>query len=284
MDKHLIALLAFALVLPARAQNKPFNTRNGRTVTGGGGGGGGAAPARSYNAVVRAGAGAPAYAPPQESAVAAAAPSAAGVANGPLLDGGRSFMGRVSGGGHRAAVGRAVRRGGSQPFAAGGRRVDYAPAEGGAAGGGAEAPQEAPGYHKYGAKILSEGQAPQYAPATTREHAQDAGQIVIKDKFAGHVARAPSLQHGPKDTPPPCTPGTPGCNGGGSAGGNSITPNAPATGGSGSGSGQGGGNGNGGDSHQNDNGDGNGNGDGHGGGKGSNEDLQADPTGFGSSF
>lgn len=276
MDKLIAALFAATILAQAaEARNKAYTTRNGRAVSGGGGGGA-AAPARSYNAVTRSGGGAPAYAPAQETAVAAAAPSAAGVVNGPLLDGGRAFMGRPSGGGHRTAVGRAIRRGGNQPYTAGGRRVDYAPAEGGAGEGGGAPAQEAPGYFKYGAKILTEGQAPQYAPATTREHAQDAGEIKIKEKFAQHVGRAPSIQNGPKDTPPPCSPGLPNCGGGGSAGGNSITPNAPAPGGSGSGSGNGGGNG--GDSHQNDNGDG------QGGGQGSNRDLDADPTGFNSSF
>jgi hypothetical protein len=209
----------------------------------------------------------------------AQAPSVAGVADGPLLDGGRALMGRASSGTRRGATGRAVQRGGKAFW--GGRRVDGGGAgageSSGGAGEGSEAPQETPGYFKYGAKILTEGQAPKYEAAATREHAFQAGEIVLNPRRANHVGRAPGVQQGPRDTPPPCTPGSIGCSGG-SAGGNSITANAPSSGG-GSGGGNGGGNGNGGDSHDNDNGDGRGNGDGQGGGRGSDN-----PTGFDGTF
>jgi len=63
----------------------------------------------------------------------------------------------------------------------------------------------------------------------SRKHTVDGGGAFVSiDHAKAHdVGRAPGVRQGPKDTLPPCNPGSPGCSG--SSGGNSITANTGAT-------------------------------------------------------
>lgn len=223
--KSLIIAVVVLSALPAAAErraNKPFSTANGRTVVG--------APAAPRVITVNTpGGGAAANLPP----AAGRAPAVTNdMINGAPSDGGRAFMG-----GGRAAMsrtqGRAVRQGGKAFRTSGGRSIG---ADAGAGGdGGAttttsseEAP---PHYSKPGALIRTTGQQPVYEKAETRTHTVDAGEIVFNKRKGFDVGRAPSVQQGPKDTPPPPNPGTAGSGYGGGA-----AANAPASSSGGSGS------------------------------------------------
>lgn len=188
-----IAVLAAQPALAQRRANKPFNTVNGRTST--------AAPAqhpRALSVTKPGGGGSPnvvAYAPGAGQAPAVTT----AMIEGAPSSGGRQFMGVG-----RASSGRAVRRSG-KPFWGGTRRAvdgDTASTE--------EAP---PNFNKPGALIRTTGQLPKYEKAETPvTHTVDAGEIVMNNRKAHNVGRAPSLQQGPKDTLPPPNPGTAGSN------------------------------------------------------------------------
>lgn len=81
-----------------------------------------------------------------------------------------------------------------------------------------------PHFSKPGALIRTEGQQPKYEKAEeARAHTVEGGSfIAIDNRKAQDIARAPSLQWGPKDTLP--TPNL--ASGSSSGGGNSITPNS----------------------------------------------------------
>jgi hypothetical protein len=186
----IVALSAQTALAEQRA-NKPFTTVNGRTAA--------AAPAapRIFT-VTTPGGGASANAP-----APTAAPAMAYVGMG----GGRQVSSRSS-------SGRAVHRGGKS-FWGGGRRVD--------GGGPSTTPAPAPGaeelpphFTKPGALIRTTGQLPKYEippePGTNKPaagtHTTNAGEIVLNDRKGFDVGRAPSVHHGPKDTPPPPNPVT----------------------------------------------------------------------------
>jgi hypothetical protein len=143
--------------------------------------------------------------------------------NGAPSDGGRAFMG-----GARQAVsrtqGRAVRRGGKAFKTSGGRSVGADAGGDGGATTTTSAEEAPPHYSKPGALIRTTGQQPVYEKAETRTHTVDAGEIVMNKRKAFNVGRAPSVQQGPKDTPPPPNPGTAGSGYGGGA-----AANAPAS-------------------------------------------------------
>lgn len=225
--KSLIIAVVVLSALPAAAErraNKPFSMANGRTVVG--------APAAPRVITVNTpGGGAAANLPPAAGRAPAVTPA---MINGAPSDGGRAFIG-----GGRAAMsrtqGRAVRRGGKAFKTSGGRSV-AADADAGADGdGGATAgpnSEEAPPhYSKPGALIRTTGQQPIYEKAETRTHTVDAGEIVMNNRKAFHMGRAPSVQQGPKDTPPPPNPGTMGS---GYSGGAAANAPASSSGGSGS--------------------------------------------------
>ena len=157
----LVAVFAAQAAAAQKRENRPFNTVNGRTVSGGS-----AAPRG-------VGGGPPANAPQ-------------GIAVTPPFNGGKTFW-------------------------SGGRRRS----------GSAEAPP--PNFNKPGALIRTAGQAPKYGNLEPeRRHTVYAGEIAIDARKARDVGRAPSLQHGPKDTLPPPTPIS-GAAAGGGAGPNSTT-------------------------------------------------------------
>ncbi len=209
-----IVALSAQTALADQRENTPFTTVNGRTTT--------AAPAapRIFT-VTTPGGGAAANSP--------AAPAAVNVGMG----GGRQVAARSS-------SGRAVHRGG-RSFWGGGRKID--------GGGTSTTPAPAPGaeelppnFTKPGALIRTTGQLPKYEtppePGTNKPaagtHTTDAGEIVLNNRKGFDVGRAPSVQHGPKDTLPPPNP---------VAGGTIYTGGAAANSGYGSGnsSGNGGG-------------------------------------------
>lgn len=199
-----IAVLSAQTALAEGRANKPFNTVNGRTST--------AAPAAPRVLTVNTpGGGASANAP--ASGQAPAVTNA--MIGGAPVDGGRAFIGGGRPVASRGATGRAVRRGG-KAFWSGGRS---------AVGGGEPAPantEEAPPhFSKPGALIRTTGQQPVYEKAESRTHTVDAGEIVMNRRKAVDVGRAPSVQQGPKDTPPPPNPGTGGSRSGGGAAANS---------------------------------------------------------------
>lgn len=197
-----IALLAAQTALAEQRGNKPFNTVNGRTTT--------AAP-RIF-AVTTPGGGAAANAP-----AAGQAPAITNaMINGAPSDGGRAFMGSGRQVAARGTSGRAVRRSG-KTFWGAGRKVD---------GGDTTTttPEEAPpNFSKPGALIRTTGQQPLYETAETRTHTTDAGEIVMNRRKAVDVGRGPSVQQGPKDTPPPPNPTT-----GGTGYGTGAAANSPS--------------------------------------------------------
>ncbi|MCR4294344.1 MAG: hypothetical protein NUW21_02325 [Elusimicrobia bacterium] len=218
--KSLIIAVVVLSALPAAAErraNKPFSTANGRTVVG--------APAAPRIITVNTpGGGAAANLPP----AAGRAPSVTNdMIYGAPSDGGRAFMG----GGRQAmsrTPGRAARRGGKAFRTSGGRSVGADAGGDGGATTTTSAEEAPPHYSKPGALIRTTGQQPVYEKAETRTHTVDAGEIVMNKRKAFNVGRAPSVQQGPKDTPPPPNPGT---TGSGYAGGAAANAPAPASGG-----------------------------------------------------
>jgi len=208
-----VALLAAQTALAEQRANKAFNTVNGRTTT--------AAPAGPRVITVNTPGGGTA----PNSPLAAQAPAVtAAMINGAPVDGGRAFMGGGRQAVSRGSGGRAVHRGG-KAFWTGGRSAvgpTDAPAP-------APSTEEAPpNYSKPGALIRTTGQQPVYEKAETRTHTVDAGEIVFNKRKGFDVARAPSVQQGPKDTPPPPNP----ISGGNSAYGNGASANSTPTSGS----------------------------------------------------
>jgi hypothetical protein len=182
-----VALLAAQPALAQQRESKPFNTVNGRTsttapaaprvftVTAPGGGASGNGPAAGQ-------------APAVTSAMIAGAPS----------EGGRAYLGAGSQV-PRAVTGRGVRRNGKSIMSKKSRRAD----------GGGSAEEAPPNYSKPGALIRTTGQEPKYEPAPDKifTHTTDAGEIVFNNRKGIDVGKAPTLQMGPKDTPPPPNPG-----------------------------------------------------------------------------
>ncbi len=172
-----IAVLAAQTALAEQQVNKPFNTVNGRTTV--------ASPAEAGGPTAG-----------QAPAVSNA------MINGAQAGGGRSFMGGGRQAVSRSSTGRATRRGGKAFWSGGRSAVEQTPAP-----TTEEAP---PNFSKPGALIRTTGQQPVYEKAETRTHTVDAGEIVMNKRKAVDVGRAPSVQQGPKDTPPPPNPGTSG--------------------------------------------------------------------------
>lgn len=206
-----VALLAAQTALAEQRANKAFNTVNGRTSM--------AAPAGARVITVNTPGGGTA----PNSPVAGQAPAVTGaMINGAPTDGGRAFMGGGRQVVSRGSGGRAVHRGG-KAFWTG--RGAVGPTD---APAPAPSTEEAPpNYSKPGALIRTTGQQPVYEKAETRTHTVDAGEIVMNNRKARDVGRAPSVQQGPKDTLPPPNPVTGGNYGTG------ATANAPAGGSSG---------------------------------------------------
>ena len=207
-----IAALAAQSALAEQADNRPFNTVNGRSTP--------AAPAaRRILTVTTPGGGAAANTP-----TATATPAAAlAAANVVLGGGGRQVAARGS-------SKRGVHRGGKS-FWGGERKVDGGGATTAPAPGAEELP---PNFTKPGALIRTTGQLPKYEKAEAGQtHTTDAGEIVMNKRKAVDVGRAPNVHHGPKDTLPPPNPVT---------GGTYVTGAAANSGpGAGSSSGKGGG-------------------------------------------
>lgn len=218
MTVFLSAVLAVLSAQTASADqrpNKTYTTVNGRTAVSSPGSSPAAAPSRII-AINKPGGGTAANSEMANSPMAGQAPEVpAGLISGAPVDGGRSFMGGGRPVASRGATGRAVHRGG-KAFKTGGRA---------AAGGGAPAPTETeeapPNYSKPGALIRTTGQQPVYEKVESRTNTVDAGEIVMNNRKAVDVGRAPSVQQGPKDTPPPPNPGGGGSGYGGGASANS---------------------------------------------------------------
>ncbi len=212
-----IAILAAQSAFAEQRENKPFSTNNGRTSA--------AAPGAPHIIrVTKPGGGMGSNGP----AAAAAAAPAAGMAAAAAADHGRA----ITGGGNprqtasRTSSGHAVHRGG-KAFRAGARKADGGGVAGGGAGGTTQAPTyeepPPPNYDKPGALIRTTGQLPKYEKAEEpRTHTVDAGEIVMDNRKAFNVGQAPSIQYGPRDTPPPPNPTTGGQ-------GTSISANGPVT-------------------------------------------------------
>jgi hypothetical protein len=204
-----IAVLATQTALAEQRANKAYNTVNGRTslsspeAPAASAASAVSAPSRVITVNTPGGASAP------NAPMATQAPAVTGVLiNGAPTDGDRAFMGGGRQAVSRSATGRGARRGG-RAFWGGGR----------SAVGAAEAPAPAPSteeapphYSKPGALIRTTGQQPVYEKAETRTHTMDAGEIVMNKRKAVDAGRAPSVQQGPKDTPPPPNPVTGGAN------------------------------------------------------------------------
>ena len=238
-------LAAFILLAPAFASARDkYVVRNGRAVTGGSGGSGGGVAAGAAKGGMSAGGGVSVNGAPVYSG-----------------GGGQAFVG----GGRRATGGHRSFYGGTRT-AGRAYRVPQRALEGG--GEESETPPDAPGYFKYGAKIVTEGQKYQFAaPAGgERQNVVSAGEIALDSRRAHDVNRSHGLRVGAADKLPPCTPGSNGCGSG--SGGNSITANTPSGGGDTTIN-----NG----AHDNQNGNNGGNGNGHGNGFGGG-------TGFDPSF
>lgn len=218
-----IAVLAAQSAFAEQRENKAFNTVGGRSSA--------AAPeAPRIITVAKPGGGMSANAP----APAAPAQAAQAVAGGghPVMGGGRQAL-------SRNASGRGVQRRGKAFGAA--RQVDAG--TGGGAGGTTAAPkyetaddERPPNYDKPGALIRTTGhRLPQYEKAEDpRVNTVDAGEIVLNKNKAFNVGQAPSVQYGPRDTPPPPNPTSGGM-------GTSVSANGPTNASSNSGGGKGGG-------------------------------------------
>lgn len=195
--KILVPVVLALLSVDASAEraNKPFNTANGRTAQGN-------SPAPAAVAAQGGGGGAAANGP-------AAAPAAPGLRAGVMVYG--------PGQTRRVSSGRGIRGGGGGHTAGksigfvGARRATGSGAGQGVGGVGPKtaAEEEAPpNFSKPGALIRDTGQLPLYEKTTTGTHTVDAGEIVMNNRKAVDIGKAPSLQQGPKDTPPPPNPGT----------------------------------------------------------------------------
>lgn len=224
--KIIAALIALIAAQSASAEriNKPFVTRNGRTVVGG------SAPQISQQPYI-AGNTRPAAQAADPGAGSAPMFGSGASSNGPYdsFGGGRSFMG----GGRRGVMSRGAQRGVTQRsgkvFMGSNKSV------------AAETPEPAPAdevpahFKTPGALIRTAGQQPKYAEvAAPSDHRISAGEIAFNEKRGYDVGRAISVHHGPKDTLPPPNPGTytktftsgvgansgPGGNAGGGNGGN----------------------------------------------------------------
>ncbi len=254
------AFVALIAAQAAQAQNKPFTTRNGKTVVG----------APSQPPLVLQ----PALAPARGAAGAGA--HANGILQDPGTDvpsGGRAFFG----GGSRSFASRntrGVRRSGSS-FWGGNRRI-AAPANVPAPTAPTSTSEEEapPHFSKPGALIRTAGQAPKYAEAeAARQHTVPAGEIAFNNNRAIDVARSRGVFIGPPDTLPPPNPGTTSKTFTSGAGANS----GPSTGNGNGNNGNGGNNNGSGNNDRDIPGDDD---DGHGGSK----KAGADPTGFYSAF
>lgn len=218
-----IAALAAQAAQAEQRDAKPFSTVNGRTTVSAPAaapaGGPGSAPSRVITVNTPGGGTAP------NAPMASQAPAVTGaMISGAPVDGGRAFMGGGRHAASRSATGRAARRGG-RTFWGGGRGIDGGSTAPAPAPGGEEAP---PNFSKPGALIRTTGQQPVYEKAETRTHTVDAGEIVLNSRKARDSNRAPSVQHGPKDTLPPPNPGTSGAVGyGGGAAANSPSSSSP---------------------------------------------------------
>lgn len=189
-----LAALAAQPALAQRRSNKPFNAVNGRTTT--------SAPASHPRAlsVTRPGGGSGANAVSFAPGAAQAPAVTTAMIEGAPVSGGRQFAGSGRAHAARASGSRAVRRGG-KPFWGGSRRV--------AEGDSTSTEEAPPNFDKPGALIRTSGQQPKYEKAEDpRTHTVDAGAIVMNNRRAHDVGRAPSVQRGPKDTLPPPNPGT----------------------------------------------------------------------------
>lgn len=187
-----VAVLAAHAALAEQRENKPFNTVNGRTTAAVVSGG-----ARVITVNAPGGGSAP------NAPVATQAPAVTNaMINGAPTDGGRAFMGGGRQAAARGSSGHAVHRGGKAFWSRG--RSAVGPAD---APAPAPAPEEAPpNFSKPGALIRTTGQQPVYEKAETRTTTVDAGEIVFNKRKGFDVARGPSVQQGPKDTPPPPNP------------------------------------------------------------------------------
>lgn len=192
-------VLAAQTALAEHRANKPFNTSNGRTTNS----------APRVITVTHPQGGSSSNSPGAGQAPAVTQSMIGGAPS----DGGRAFMG---GGRHMATRNAgATRRGGKAFWGGSGRKVDS----------GGESTEEAPpNFNKPGALIRTTGQAPVYEKAETRTHTVDAGGIVFNTRKGIDVNRAPSVQHGPKDTPPPPNPISGGTGYGSGAAANSPAP------------------------------------------------------------
>lgn len=204
------ALIAAALTVMALQVDagERYVLHNGRSAAGGGRGASGAVAAAPQGA----GAGAARKADGGAPAAAEFRFAASGRRTG---DGHRSFWG--GGRSLGAGVYRVPQRIAADPAGNGGKGEPGGP-------GGAGDEEAPPAWSKPGALARSEGHRPfQYAETgDAREHTVDAGEIALDPRKASGSNRAPGLRVGPRDTPPPCTPGSSGCSGGG----NSIRPNS----------------------------------------------------------
>ncbi|UPT73975.1 MAG: hypothetical protein M0D55_19440 [Elusimicrobiota bacterium] len=214
--KILVPVVLALLSPAASAENRPFNTANGRTTK---------SSSPAPQAAQSASGGAAANGP----AVQAAAPARAGVTvYGPgsmaRVSGGRSLHGGRGSGGGRSFGYVGARR-------AGGSGAGQAASGVGARQTAEEAPP--PNFSKPGALIRDTGQAPVYNQGTVGTHSVDAGEIVMNKRKAFNVATAPSVHIGPKDTPPPPNPGNPGSYTGSGAAPNGAAPNGSSGSGSG---------------------------------------------------
>ena len=211
-----IAVLSAQTAFAEKRINRPFNTTNGRTTV--------SAPAGPKIFVVST--------PGGGASSNSGAPDAA------------ATQGAVSGTGGRSEgrSGRGVRHGGKTFWGAKTHRIDAGGAGAGAGGSGGatttttSAEEAPPNFSKPGALIRDTGQQPVYEKTTTRTHTVDAGEIALNVRKSIDVGRAPSVQHGPKDTLPPPNPGTYTRSGTGGAAANSPT-SGSSSGGNNNGSG-----------------------------------------------
>jgi len=259
-----IAVLSAQTASAEQRQNKTFSTVNGRTVVSA------QAPAPSRIITLSS----PRGGATTNAPAAAQAPEVTGaMIGGSPVDGGRSFIGAGRQVASHGSSGRAVYRRGTTFKSQGGRAVESAP-------NSAPAPAEEapPHFSKPGALIRTTGQKPVYEKVESRTHTVDAGEIVMNNRKAVDVGRAPSVQIGPKDTPPPPNPST----GSSYRSGAAANTGAGSSGSSGS-SGSGSGVGNGGDNNGSGNNDKDKPGDDYD-DKGKKNSLETDPTGFNGAF
>lgn len=253
------ACVALIAAQAARAENKPFNVRNGKAVHTTPA----AAPSRLNLLPAGAASGAAANMADPGSDVAMASPS-----------GGGAFFG---GGASRSFTPRPIRgaRRSGAAFWSRNRRVE--------GGGNIPAPttpapaaeEETPAHFKTpGALIRTAGQQPKYAEAeAARQHTVPAGEIAFNPARGYDVGRSRGVFIGPADTLPPPNPGTSGRTYTSGAGSNS----GPSSGNGSGNTGNGGNNNGSGNNDKDKPGDDD---DGHGGSK----KAGADPTGFYSAF